>query len=423
MRRTLSPSVALAAVLTALLPLAPATAQAPPPPGPPATTGPVAGEAPESVHQVTDEIDVTTVVPALEARFAERFGGYWIDDADVLHVGIVDATRRDRSAVARIVGRHPRVVTDAVANGYDALVAAGDEIAATLDSATGNFAVGVDVPRNAVVVQTEAADRGPTEATARDAARRAVAGREDADRDAIDDIDAAVVVEPATGIAIEPATSTRNGFPPFEAGLSIRVYVQSTIYGCTTGFMFRNGYGNFGSTAGHCGPVNSGVVLGGRIVDMIRLNGYQSARTVRGDAGAFSLDVLGWSGRDYIHTQGAGHRVIVGKLSNTQIAVGLRLCFEGVTSDGNNCGAVVRANQTFCCDAAGKSFVFSCTNYAGRPGDSGGPVYQPVGTTQARAAGMLSSTVTINGAALMCFSTAANLESALGSTIVTYRAS
>jgi hypothetical protein len=423
MRRTLSPSVAVAAVLTALLPLAPVAAQPPPPPDAAAPTAPAAGDAPEAVHQVADEVDVTTVVPALEARFAERFGGYWIDEADMMHVAVVDATRRDRSAVARIVGRHPRVVTDAVANGYDALVAASDEIAATLDPAAGHFAVGVDVARNAVVVQTEAADPDRTAAVARDAARRGVAGSEEAAADAVEDIDAAVVVEPATAIAIEPTTSSRNGFPPFEAGLSILVYVPGVTYGCTTGFMFRNGFGNFGSTAGHCGPVDSPVVLGGRIADVIRGNGYHGTQTVRGDVGAFSLNVLGWSGRNYVHTQGNGHRVITGKLSNTQVAVGLRLCFEGVTSDGNNCGTVVRANQTLCCDAAGKSFIFSCTDYAGRPGDSGGPVYQPVGATQARAAGMLSSTVTINGAALMCFSTAANLERTLGSTIVTYRAS
>ena len=424
MRRTLSPSVALAAVLTALLPLAPLAAQPPPPATNPATSpAPEADRPPGAVHRVIDEIDVTTVVPALEATFGERFGGYWIDEADVMHVGVVDATRRDRSAVARIVGRYPRVVTDAVANGYDALVAASDAVAATLDRAAGHFAVGVDVARNSVVVQTEAAAPGPTDAAARDAARRSVAGSQEAGSEAADDIGAAVVVEPAARIAIEPATSSRTGFPPFEAGLSILVYVPGVTYGCTTGLMFRNGFGNFGSTAGHCGPVNSPVVLGGRIADVIRGNGYYSAQTVRGDVGAFSLGVLGWSGRNYVHTQGAGHRVIVGKLSNTQIALGLRLCFEGVTSDGNNCGTVVRANQTLCCDAAGKSFVFSCTSYAGRPGDSGGPVYQPVGTSQARAAGMLSSTVTINGAALMCFSTAANLEATLGSTIVTYRAS
>ena len=57
--------------------------------------------------------------------------------------------------------------------------------------------------------------------------------------------------------------------------------------------------------------------------------------------------------------------------------------------------------------------------FAGRPGDSGGPVYQVVGTA-ARAAGMLSSTVTVNGAALMCFSTAQNLQARLGR-IVLYR--
>lgn len=388
------------------------------------------------VEQVIDELDITTVVPALQAAFGARYGGYWIEGespSDVMHVGVVGATDADRAAVSQVTGSHPRVATDAVTHGYDALIAASDEIATSLDPAAGNFAVSVDVAGNSVVVQTEAAPAG-TATVARDAARRGAARAATARANAGTrrgappvtrpapapaDVATAVVIEPSVAIDIAPAGASRMSFPPYELGLSITVHVGRTRYGCTTGLMFRNGFGHFGSTAGHCGPVGSGVVIGTKLVDVIRSNGYYATNRVIGDAGLTFLSLLRWPRRAMVHTQGGGHRRIIYKLSNAQIAPGLRLCFEGVASDGGNCGAVVRANQTLCCDAAGKTYVYSCTNYPGRPGDSGGPVYQPVGTTDARAAGMLSSTVTIGSSRLMCFSTVNNLERAMGSSVMT----
>jgi hypothetical protein len=364
---------------------------------------------------------MSELVPVLQQRFADRFGGWWIEwrgRRPAMHVAVVGARDADRAAVAELAGRL-RVTTHAVEHGYDSLVAAADEVAATLAPNAGEFSVGVDVETNAVVVET-AASAATVAAAARPAARRG-ADRETAAAAAAD-IGAAVVIEPgasidiATGHAgspLAPRGSSRTSFPPFEAGLSVRVYVGSTIYGCTSGLLFRNGFGRFGSTAGHCGRVESPIVMGPQLVDVVRLNGYFGRSVVRADAAIFSLSARGFSSRGVVHAQG-GHRTIVSALSNAQIAVGLGLCFEGMSSNGSNCGTVVRANQTLCCDAYRKSYVYSCISFPALPGDSGGPVFQRVGSTAARAAGMLSSTATVNGARLMCFSMAQNLQQLMG---------
>jgi hypothetical protein len=368
---------------------------------------------------------MSELVPALQDHFADCFGGWWIQwrgTRPTMHVAIVQAGGADRAAIARLAGRL-RVTTHAVEHGYDSLVAAADEVAVTLAADAEGFAVGVDVTANAVVVET-AADAATTAARARPAARRGAAeAAAGAGAAAAADIGAAVVVEPgaaidiATGHAppgpLAPHGASRSSFPPFEAGLAVRVYVGSTIYGCTSGLLFRNGFGRFGSTAGHCGRVNSPVVMGPHIVDVVRANGYFGRSLIRADAALFSMSARGFSSRAVVHAQG-GHRTIGSALSNAQIAPGLGLCFEGVSSNGSNCGTVVRANQTLCCDAFRKSYVYSCINFAGLPGDSGGPVFQRVGTTAARAAGMLSSTVTVSGSRLMCFSTAQNLQQLMG---------
>jgi hypothetical protein len=112
------------------------------------------------------------------------------------------------------------------------------------------------------------------------------------------------------------------------------------------------------------------------------------------------------------------HPSVAGQFSNAQLANGLSLCFEGMTSDNRNCGAVVRANQWLCCDATGRSFHFTCINYPSGPGDSGGPVYRVFSGNRAAAAGLVSSSVTINGARLTCFTSIENITRRLGVRLV-----
>lgn len=424
MRRSL-----VTAVLAAAIPVLIASPASPAPTVPPASAA--QADEPEDragYRQIADELDLTRVVPALQAAFGARYGGYWMEVRrrdDVMHVGVVGATAADRTTVARITGRHARVVTDPVAFGYDELAAAHEEVAASLGPASGHFTVETDVATNRVVVRAQGADLAGTRATARDAARRSARKSNRPDH-APDHAADAIEVVPAWSIDLDllgptdatvPAGATRGTFPPYEAGLGIRVYVGSVIYSCTTGYLFSSGFGLFGSTAGHCGRVGGGVVIGSRIVDSIRLNTYHSDPVVRADVGMTSLSVLRWPSRPYIHGQG-GHRIVRTRFANAQLSVGLRLCFEGLSSNGGNCGNVVRANSTICCDGAGHAFVFTCIGFPSIAGDSGGPVYYPEPNSRAVAAGMLSAAVTINGARSMCFTTVANIEARTGATIV-----
>ncbi len=382
------------------------------------------------------DLDLTAVVPALEAAFGDRYGGYWLErrrNHDVMHVGVVEPTAEDVAAVAALTGGHRHVVTDAVAEGYEALEAAKEEIAASLDPSAGDFAVAVDVAANAVVVQTEG-DGATAEAIAPDAARRGAARRAERDRaegrrpgrpgraDRLPaDPAAAVRIEPQSAIDLEPLglhPGGRDSFPPHEAGLGITVAVGSTRIRCTTAFLFANAYfGFFGSTAGHCGRIGDGVVVGNVIVDVIRFNSYHSAGTVWADTSLFSLSARGFPGWPVVHAQ-ATHHALSGVFHNSQMSAGLVLCFEGISSDGGNCGPVVRSNQVVCCDGGGHAYVYTCINHPPSPGDSGGPVYKVRGDLTATAAGILSSSVTINGATATCFSPIKNVEATLNSVVV-----
>ena len=174
----------------------------------PADRGPRPERPP--ARQVADELDLITVVPALQEAFGGRYGGFWIEPArnrDRMHVAVVDATAEDAALVAELTGGHRQVVTDAVAFGYDDLLAAQDEIALTLDPEAGNFTVSTDVATNSVVVRTAARTRPPSPPPAQDAARRGAA-----------DEQAAAGLAPAPGGPPAPAPEAAGPRPRRGAG-------------------------------------------------------------------------------------------------------------------------------------------------------------------------------------------------------------
>jgi hypothetical protein len=375
----------------------------------------------------------------------------------VLHVNIVGATAADGEVVAQVTGGHPRVITDPVEHSLADLMAAQDEIASTIDPGDGNFAVEADPATNSVVVRTESADGAGTLAVAQEAARRGAAERravpraEPRDGPApappaapevtrapgaepppaepppaeappaeapATDVAAAVTVEPQTQIEITP--QDRRNFPPYEAGQNALIAWPGRLVSCTTGFLFHNrSFGYFGSTAGHCGRVGAGVAIVPRIADVIRANSYFPNPWVMADTAFISMSAYPWPAWPMINT-GNGARGITGRFLNTQLGTGLRLCFEGMTSDSGNCGPVVRVNEWLCCDAAGHGYFYSCLDYPSRAGDSGGPVYFPRPSSQATAAGTVSSTVTINGRPLTCFTMVESIEFVMNARIVTW---
>lgn len=409
----------------------------PPPPTPPR-------------HQVAEEVDLTTVVPALEEAFGARYGGFWIEpdhERDRLHVAVVDATPDDAALVAQLTGGHPQVVTDPVDYSYAELRAAQDEIVQTLDRSSGDFTVSAEVASNSVVVRTASEDPAAVSAPAEDAARRGVAeeqagldagpelaapavpdagGGEAADPtpapevapESTRDVAGAVVVEQDASIDLEP-TVDRWNWDAYGPGLSVTTWDGWSAYQCTSGFIFHHwAYGYFASTAGHCGTPGAWTAVGGRWFDAIRVNRYHGVGWVAADVGLFSLSAHGVPAWPMVRANW-----IVGlnaKFLNSQIGRGLWLCFEGVGSVWGRCGTVVRSNEWMCCDSAGHAYFYSCINYPSAPGDSGGPVYHRYPSGAAVAAGMVSSSVVLDGQRVMCFTMVESMQNDLGMQVVTY---
>ena len=228
----------------------------------------------------------------------------------------------------------------------------------------------------------------------------------------------AVVVEHDPTIAVEP-TADRWNWTNYESGLAVTVASRWGTYRCTSGFFFYHPYfGYLGSTAGHCGPVGAWVAVGNRSVDVIRANRYDGVWWVEGDVGLYSLS----AGRIPAWPMIRANRPtgLDDKFLNSQIGRGLYLCFEGVASDSDNCGTVIRSNEWLCCDGGGHAYFYSCINYPSAPGDSGGPVYHRYPSNASVAAGMVSSSVVVSGQRLMCFTMVESMQRATGMTAITW---
>ena len=402
-------------------------------PAPTAAPAPTVGTP---VRQIADDLDLTIVVPALQDAFGDRFGGFWIDPrsgGDVLHVGVVGATPDDAAAVGRVTGGHPGVVTDPVELGYDELLAAQDEVARSLAGTTDNVAVTADVATSSVVVQPAAdnlAEVAEVVPAARAAARRGVtAERAKAPTDTgtvgdtrggaappAPDPATAVVVEPDPTISITPAVD-RLGWRVYEAGLLATTASSSRRTACTSGFTFHHArWGYYGSTAGHCNPMPSFFGLGHRWIGGMAANKYYGVTRVAADVSMVSLTANRVGISATIRSNPS--TMVDARYANSQLGVGLRLCFDGVASDTGNCGTVVRANEWLCCDSSGHWFLFTCINYPSASGDSGAPVYQRKTNGRSVAAGMVSSSVVINGQRLTCFTTVQNIENQTNTRIV-----
>jgi hypothetical protein len=420
----------------------------------------------------TDPPDPVDVAAALRDRFDARFGGWWVEpadaddghgdpDRDVTHVAVVEPTAADRRAAGRAAGGGEFVEVHEAEHSHAELVAARDAVARALDpAATGDYAVDVDVRENRLRVETERGDAGVTQVLSLAALQAAATAAtqpgpapapapgplgdtglgdtglgdtglgdtglgESADRPAIEEVgdvgdvggdveDIAVVTGSQIGIDLLGATPTT--FPPYEAGLHLLIPSAGSTTRCTSAFAFEGALGTFGSTAGHCGMRGETVQVGETPVAPVSINPFESATEVRADAALYSLSAGGHTVEAVVH--GAEHRPVSGSLADSQITEGVQLCFDGRTSGEGNCGAVNAAGRLMCCDAENRSFVFTCIGRPAQSGDSGGPVYQRTGGT-VRAAGVLSSSVTVGETRSMCFTTVDAIERETGTAIVT----
>jgi hypothetical protein len=329
----------------------------------------------------------------------------------------VDPTEADRSAAERAGGR---VEVHDVDHSYRQLTAARDAVASSLDrDRTGDFAVRLDVPDNGLTVETERGDADATRlmslAALRD--RAEVTPNSDGEPGGGISLERLNVLT-GSSIGVEPLSGSPTTFPPYRAGLHLLISSTNMTIRCTSGFSFSNAGDVFGTTAGHCALRGEQVRVGDQVVGTVSINPFQGATRVEADTALYPLAAARRGDEPVIHGTGAGRRV-TDSLSDGQIGNGLRLCFDGRTSGIGRCGTVATAGEVICCDSENRSFVFTCLDQPAQAGDSGGPVYQPVGQDRARAAGLLSSSVNVGGRQSMCFSTIDRIERATGTTVDT----
>jgi hypothetical protein len=347
-----------------------------------------------------------------------RYGGEWdavTPQGEQVHVlGLVGPTAEERAAIdAAAAAAGTRVVVQDVDHSTATLTAARDAVAERLRAlGVGDFAVEVEPQGNRVMAHIEA-DGPMAHAVAGQAREAAAAATADAPRGtpevavAIEsDVEVAPIGATSAGRAAFPGARAAT-LPPYAPGLPVDVTSPTILYHCTSAYTFVRDGQRLGSTAGHCGDVNARVTAGPNAtipVGTVVANGFHPHQEVHSDVALFSLpegvptaaDVRGGS---------AGARQVEATVPDAEITHGSVLCFSGRASGDEQCGPVNAVGRYTCCDASQRAFVFDCIDQVARSGDSGGPVYQPVGEGRARAAGLLSSSVDINGRSSMCFTT------------------
>jgi len=380
-------------VLTPVLVIPPATAVA-------AQAPPHAADSRDDARGVDDlgqVVDVGAVVGRVKAAFEERYGGAWVDStgiASLLVVGVVGPSSADDSLVKTVAGPlgSNRVRVTPVRLPASELARGRERVAAVLDAAGASYAIAVDLPSQKVSVEADRLD-----APVIDAVRAAVP------TDVLD-----LFVDPT--LAFEATHQSRADYPPYESGLNI-----GAPHRCTSGFVVLAS-GPHGTTAGHCGQQGDPVRIGGRRVGNIDDDTLPKRRIgVNADAARFDIPASARTARIYV---GRGrHRVVTGGFPDAELILGTRVCFQGITSGGGNCGVITRADMRI---HIGRPYPFTlrrawCANVGSRPGDSGGPVYQPLPDGGARAAGLLSA----GRANLTCFSSIEQVLRELQATLFT----
>jgi hypothetical protein len=219
--------------------------------------GPASALAGDPGPELQDDFDgvadFDAVLGAAQEAFAARYGGAFIDrsvDPPVLRVTVVSPTSADAETLAQITGSNSRVQLGPADRSLDDLERAASAIEAELQRALGaqEWSVGVDEESHKIDVSTTQLS---------DVLRIRIDALAPAD---------AIRFDIAEGNGFSPQAACRNCYPPYEAGLVARTLKIDTsdLITCTSGFAVHRNGNNYGTTAGHCGPTGTPVIMGNK---------------------------------------------------------------------------------------------------------------------------------------------------------------
>jgi hypothetical protein len=313
---------------------------------------------------------------ASSEAFGSRYAGEWASEDDSsITVGVKGPIEDgDIEALSKIAPEGPSTWIAPTRYSRDEIVEFVDKL--TTSQIEGVTSIGPDYRSNQIIV-TAMKDDGLS-----------------AQLDEIVPADSFVIRVDAQGNWV--AGEAREDYPPYKAGRTL--YIPSGPVFCTGGFtMVLNGSGlKQGSTAGHCSPDNRFVNSGGApswpdTVGVTNTNVFFASTPAFGD-----VQLIGFSDQDdarrKVYENDTVTRLVTTKFSTIGLTIGTSLCLSG-RGTGISCGVVTQEYPNSICENYDPGqpcknvghLVFS--NLTCRGGDSGGPVYQRIGTDNAKAAG------------------------------------
>ncbi|MFT3696055.1 MAG: S1 family peptidase [Kofleriaceae bacterium] len=296
----------------------------------------------------------------LSDQLGAAYGGLWIDPdhGDRIQVALSDMTASPVAmSIAQQLGVDAGTDLVQVKRSQAELQQIVDEVAA----ADADTIAGVDPTTNKVVLSTATGQLSP--------AAQTVANK----------YGDAIAVE-----AAESAVAQANSFnPPARGGIRIDAPISGGEALCTLGFI-----GHDAATAthpyilfaGHCVQEAGGEWFGHYANGSSHVigNGGVFEVDAGGDFSALRLSDAGsWHPRPWIVVQKGPSSSYIPRYTikaNSGSRAGTRVCHTGITS-GTHCGTIKKVEQTITYDGVHAIGHMVKTNYCGKPGDSGGPVF------------------------------------------------
>lgn len=214
-----------------------------------------------------------------------------------------------------------------------------------------------------------------------------------------------LVIDEDPEFTVEPTHANRNVYPPYEGGLRAEYVLANN---CTTNFVHVNGFGSFGTSAGHCAPSatwNTHPIRMGTYATQLRANYYwnQAGNETWSDTAMWIVPTADRTARILANSDQQFHRTVDSRFNGNPGLI--NVCRQGITTDGGGSCANMYVNSWRFTDENGILHRYhDCMNGVSLLGDSGGPVYHRPDATHATAAGSVWGNLMIDGALRTCLS-------------------
>lgn len=342
----------------------------------------------------------------VKAQVGDRYAGTWIDRTDPavprLAFRIIEITEADLVFLATLDPGRDVLGVNALFTQLE-LTAVADLLIEALTSDETEVAIDADEASGLVTVEVVNGRQNQVRRDVPGLLRRSENGRVKAALARLDRARApmSALVRVGEQGKAAPFADTRTTYPKHNGGLELilRNITSGASSRCTSGWSVVSDNGTrMGLTAGHCasGYLTENISIGGDHLSRSGQNAWLGASPRPSDAMRYSLASQTHADDNvFVNGESTEYRDANGPaFTQSNLYTGTRVCFQGVSSNNNNCGYVEATDiaKTFT-KAGGPTKTINniwSMRYPVIGGDSGGSVYEVRSDGTARPAGIVT---------------------------------